>query len=284
MQTVTTVQEMRTARSRLTGTVALVPTMGALHRAHMTLVECARELADHVVVSIFVNPTQFGPGEDYQKYPRMLNQDLAQCEDGKVEFVFAPSVAEMYPSGGIDAYLTVPGLTGDLEGAARPEHFAGVCRVCAKLFDIVQPNVAVFGQKDYQQLKVIEAMVSDLAMPLRIEPVATGREPDGLAISSRNQYLAKEQRRHAVGIYKALQQARMLVEETGETDPEVVEHAMREVLEAHHLQVDYAVLRHPHTLKPVDAVEPALTEGVIALIAARLGEVRLIDNLMLSGA
>ncbi|MFW6059687.1 MAG: pantoate--beta-alanine ligase [Phycisphaeraceae bacterium] len=280
MQTITTIDEFRAARGRLAGTVALVPTMGALHEAHLALVARGKAIADHVAVSIFVNPTQFGPREDFNHYPRMLEADLQRCEEAGVELVFAPSVNEMYPPSVVDVQVTVPELTKDLEGAARPGHFAGVCRVCAKLFNIVQPDVAVFGRKDYQQLKVIEALVADLAMPLRIEPVETRREPDGLAMSSRNQYLDKAARRHAVGLYKALQQARELVGDEGEADPEAVERAMREVIEAHHMTVDYAVVRHPETLRPVDAIEPALTGGVVALVAAHLGEVHLIDNMV----
>lgn len=281
MQKLTTIADTREARRRLRGTLALVPTMGALHAAHTALIRRAAEVADHVAVSIFVNPTQFGPGEDYERYPRMVEDDLRQCEEAGVSLVFLPKVDEMYPPELVDAHLDVPDLTAELEGAARPGHFAGVCRVCAKLFNVIEPDVAVFGEKDYQQLKAIEAMVADLAMDLRIEPVATVRERDGLALSSRNQYLSPEQRRHAVGLYKALQQARMLVEESGETDPAVVEQALVEVLTAHHLEADYAAVRHPHTLKRLDAIEPALTHGVVALVAARLGAVRLIDNMVL---
>ena len=281
MQTVTTVEEMRRARKHLAGRTALVPTMGALHEAHMALVRRGRELAANTVVSLFVNPTQFGPNEDYDKYPRMLEQDLARCEAEGVDVVFAPSVDQMYPPDVIDAHVDVPMLTDDLDGAARPGHFAGVCRVVAKLFNIVQPEVAVFGRKDYQQLKVIEAMTRDLMLPIDIAPMDTAREPDGLAISSRNAYLTDDQRRHAVGLYMALRHAKTLIEDEGETDPEAVERAMREVLQAHHLDVEYAVVRHPETLKPMDAIEPALTHGIIALIAARLGSVRLIDNMLL---
>ena len=284
MQIANTVAECRARRAELAGTVALVPTMGALHKAHLALVERARALADHVAVSIFVNPTQFGPHEDYDQYPRMLETDLQRCAQAGVDLAFTPDVSQMYPPQALDTQIEVPDLSSVLEGEARPGHFAGVCRVCMKLFQIVQPDVAVFGQKDYQQLKVIEAMVDDLLLPLRIEAAPTGRESDGLAISSRNAYLTDEQRRHAVGMYRALQQARALVEDEGETDPAAVEYAMRDVLAAHHLAVRYAVVRHPATLQPLDAIEPALTGGVVALIAAHLGGVRLIDNMVLGGA
>lgn len=276
-----TVQELRQRRRDVAGPVAFVPTLGALHEGHLALVRRAGALAEHVVVSIFVNPTQFGPGEDFKQYPRMLESDMALCETAGVDEIFTPDVDQMYPPDVLGTTVDVPELSDDLEGAHRPEHFAGVCRVVAKLLNVVQPDVACFGQKDYQQLKVIEALTRDLLMPVRIEAVPTVREDDGLAMSSRNRYLDAEQRHHALGLYKALQQARLLVEDEGETDPAVVEQAMRQALEAHHLVVDYAVVRHPQTLKPVDCLEPSLTDGVVALIAARLGEVRLIDNMVL---
>ncbi|MFP4145406.1 MAG: pantoate--beta-alanine ligase [Phycisphaeraceae bacterium] len=264
-----------------TGTVAFVPTMGALHAGHMQLVEEAHKLADAVVVSIFVNPTQFGPSEDFEKYPRTLESDLRKCEAAGVAGVFNPDADEMYPPTALDTAIDVPDLTGILEGAKRPGHFAGVCRVVAKLLNIVRPTYAMFGQKDYQQLKVIEAMADDLMMNVAIAAVATVREADGLALSSRNRYLDQDERRHAGGLHKALMQAKSLVEEAGETDPHTVEQAMTQVLEAHHMEVDYAVIRHPQTLGELDCVEPELTGGVVALIAARLGGVRLIDNMVL---
>jgi len=269
------------ARAEARGRVVLVPTMGALHEGHLSLIRRGRALGDWLVVSIFVNPAQFGPGEDYEHYPRTLEADLARCEAAGVDAVLAPSVAEVYPPTMPDAWVDVPGLTGDLEGAHRPGHFAGVCRVVAKLFGMVQPDAAVFGQKDYQQLKVLEAMTADLAMPVQIEAGPTVREPDGLAISSRNQYLSGADREHALGLYKALWQARQMVEEAGETDPATVEEAMARMIRAHHLTLDYAVVRHPQTLGELDIVEPAVTGGVVALVAGRLGQVRLIDNMVM---
>jgi pantoate--beta-alanine ligase len=276
-----TIADARKHRASLRGRVAFVPTMGALHSGHVSLIDAGRALADHVIVSIFVNPTQFGPNEDYLKYPRPVDADLAACEKAGAAGVFMPSVEEMYPPGRLACEVSVPALASVLEGEFRPGHFAGVCRVVAKLFHIVQPEVACFGMKDYQQLKVIQAMVADQDMPLWIAEVPTKREPDGLAMSSRNVYLDAEARRHAAGIYKALQEARMLVEEAGEVDPTAVESAMRHVLEAHHVSPDYATVRHPTTLSPLDALAPAQTNGVVALIAGRLGGVRLIDNLVL---
>lgn len=277
----TTVEEARRHRQQARGRVALVPTMGALHEGHLRLVEEGRRLADTVFVSIFVNPTQFGPGEDLDHYPRTLEEDLRLCEAAQVAGVFTPSVQEMYPPEVIDAAVDVPDLTSDLEGAWRPGHFNGVCRVVLKLLNIFQPDLAMFGEKDYQQLRVVQAMVADLMLPTRIVPVPTVREPDGLAMSSRNRYLDEPQRRKAVGLYKALKQAQRMVEEDQETDPLAVERAMRQVLEVHHVEVDYAVVRHPHTLKPLDCIEPKLTDGVVALIAGRLDGVRLIDNMVL---
>jgi pantoate--beta-alanine ligase len=276
-----TVEAMRQARRQVAGTVGFVPTMGALHEGHLALVRQARQQCDWLVASIFVNPTQFGPNEDYQSYPRTFEVDKAACEAEGVDAIFAPSVNEMYPPQVLDSVIDVPALTEDLEGAHRPGHFNGVCRVVAKLFNIVRPDLTCFGQKDYQQLKVIEAMAADLMMGLRVIAVPTVREPDGLALSSRNQYLTAQQRPHALGLVKALTQARHLIEREGETDPAAVEQAMHDTLVAHHLSVDYAVIRQPHTLAPLDILEPALTEGVVALIAARLDNVRLIDNALI---
>ena len=282
MDVIPTVADLRQRRLELTGPVALVPTMGALHEGHLALIRRAREIANHVIVSIFVNPTQFGPGEDLDRYPRTLDADLASCQELEVDLVFAPAIEQMYPAEQVDTAIDVPALTTILEGAQRPGHFAGVCRVCAKLFNMTQPDVACFGQKDYQQLAVIDAMVRDLAMPVTIESVATVREPDGLALSSRNRYLGDEQRSHALGLIKALRQAKMLVEDEGETDPIAVEQAMTETMTAHRLDVDYAAVRHPQTLAELDIIEPSLTGGVVALVAARLGGVRLIDNMQLA--
>jgi len=278
-------------RGALRGKVALVPTMGALHEGHATLIRTAGALADHVLVSIFVNPTQFAPGEDFERYPRPLERDLEVCAAAGAQGVFHPTGAQMYPGGaahptaGPECLITVPSLAGMLEGAARPTHFQGVCRVVAKLLHIVEPDVACFGRKDYQQLKIIEAMATDLDLPVRIVGLPTVREPDGLARSSRNAYLSVEQRARAVALHQALEAARELVERQGETDPAAVEAAMRTVLGTHHVDgIDYAVVRHPHTLAPLDCIDPALTGGVVALIACRLGPVRLIDNMGLGGS
>lgn len=272
------IADLRGHRRQFAGRVAFVPTMGALHPGHVSLMHAARKLADHVVVSIFVNPTQFGPNEDFNRYPRPIGRDIDACLAAGADGVFHPNVEVMYPPDAPPCDVTIPSMAGILEGAIRPGHFAGVCRVVAKLFNIVQPDVACFGQKDFQQCRVIEAMVRDLAFPITIAELATLRESDGLAMSSRNVYLKEDERRHAVGLYKALSAATSLIEEEGETNPGAVESAMRLVMQSHHIEPDYAVVRHPHTLAPLDVIAPASTGGVVALVAGRLGGVRLIDN------
>ncbi len=288
-----TIDELRTRRAKLRGRVALVPTMGALHEGHLSLVRQAHALADRVLVSIFVNPIQFGSGEDLRQYPRPLEQDLVLCEREKVTGVFHPTADEMYPPQVPASEVNVPAVAGDLEGLARPGHFAGVCRVVLKLFNLCQPRLACFGRKDLQQLRVIQAMTADLNLPIGIVECETMREADGLAMSSRNVRLCGDTRQHALGLSKALREARMLVEEAGETDPVRVETVMKQVLRVHHVAVDYAAIRHPLTLARLDSIAPALTGGVAALVAGRVGvaetgkpvpadgEVRLIDNMLL---
>src|SRR4051812_46572458 len=193
MTVVKTIADARAERAKL-GKLALVPTMGALHRGHLSLIEYAKQIAPFTAVSIFVNPTQFGPKEDYTKYPRPIEEDLDKCEQAGVDFVFMPSAEEMYPPGVPDVTVDLPGLTSVLEGKHRPGHFKGVCQVVAKLFNIVQPSVACFGQKAFQQRRVIEAMVQALDMPIDVTACPTLRDPDGLAMSSRNMYLSPEDR------------------------------------------------------------------------------------------
>lgn len=259
--------------------VALVPTMGALHVGHLSLVKRAGELCPHVAVSIFVNPTQFGPGEDFTHYPRPIERDLEVCESAGVDLVFTPEVNEMYPAGEPETHVDVPAMTQILEGVHRPGHFAGVCRMVAKLFSIFNPTVACFGEKDFQQLAVIRAMAKGLCMGVAIEPCPTVREPDGLALSSRNVYLDPTDRGSAVGLYQALSRAKAMVER-GETHPQAVEAAMTETLLAHRLSLDYAVVRDTETLGPVQAITPGRSP-VVCLLAAKLGRVRLIDNLVI---
>ncbi|MEQ9453953.1 MAG: pantoate--beta-alanine ligase [Phycisphaeraceae bacterium] len=281
MRVVETVSELREVRSTLSGRLAVVPTMGALHDGHMRLVERAHELAEHVWVTIFVNPTQFGPNEDLSRYPRDLEGDLARCEGAGVELVFVPAVEEVYPPGLPEVMVTVPALAGELEGAARPTHFTGVCRVVAKLLNMTRPDVACFGRKDFQQLAVVRALVGDLAMGVEVAAVATVREGDGLAMSSRNRYLGELERPKAGAIYCALTG---VVERVGRGEREVgrLESGMRQVLIEQGFEVDYAVVRDGLTLGRLERVEGD-GGGAVALIAARLGGVRLIDNMMLDG-
>ena len=276
-----TIDEARLYRRQLTGPIAVVPTMGALHKGHMWLIERAKQTARHVIVSIFVNPTQFSPGEDFDEYPRPLDRDLELCREAQVTGVYCPTVNQMYPPGGVAAQLVVPGLSSQLEGQFRPQYFAGVCRVVAKIFNILQPDLACFGQKDYQQLKVIQAMVADLAMPIQIVEVQTVREDDGLAVSSRNATLIGEARHRAVALFKCLSEAKNLVECGGESDPSRVEAAMAQVLASYRVDMDYAVVRHRQSLVALDCLEPERSNGVVALVAGWVGGVRLIDSMIL---
>ncbi len=281
MQVTTTIAETRRERSKL-GRLALVPTMGALHEGHLSLVRRAREVADHVAVSIFVNPTQFGPNEDLDRYPRPIERDLALCKSQGVSLVWNPPAEHVYPPNELETTIDVPPLTDKLEGAHRPGHFVGVCRVVTKLLNVFHPELACFGMKDFQQLRVIEAMTAAMCLPVEIVRCPTVREADGLAMSSRNQYLSDDDRRHALGLHKALEEARQLVA-AEEPDPDRVERAMRQVLEMHHAEVDYAVAREPRTLEPIDMINVAL-EPVICLVAARVGNTRLIDNMLMTPA
>jgi pantoate--beta-alanine ligase len=256
------------ATVRRRGTVALVPTMGALHAGHRSLLRAARELGDAVVVSIFVNPMQFGPAEDLDRYPRTFEADLAMCRDEGVRLVFAPTPEVMYGRG---AEVTVhPGPLGDeLEGAARPGHFAGVLTVVAKLFGLLRPDVAVFGEKDYQQLTLIRRMVADLELGVRVVGAPTVREPDGLALSSRNSYLSAVDRSRAVALSAALRAGA----EAAAGGSEAVLAAARSVLDAAEgVAVDYLTLR-------ASDLGPAPTGGEARLlVASRVGGTRLIDN------
>ena len=263
--------------------VGLVPTMGNLHAGHLALVERLAPEVDRLVVSIFVNPLQFGPDEDYDAYPRTLEADVAALEGFGVDAVFAPSTREMYPGGeapwtGID----LPALTGTLCGASRPGHFAGVAVVVAKLLNIVEPDLAAFGQKDYQQLQVIRRLVADLDFPVGIVAVPIVREADGLALSSRNGYLSAEQRRRAPELYATLQEMAGALA-AGRREPAAIEReGARRLRAAGFDAIDYVAIRRPGDLAEPRGDETAL----ICLAAAYLGEARLIDNVevQLNGA
>lgn len=255
--------------------VGFVPTMGALHEGHMALVKEARSASDSVAVSIFVNPTQFGPSEDFQKYPRPLVADLAKLENAGVEAVFTPEPAVMYPDG-FRTSVQVEGLSDILEGAIRPTHFRGVTTVVTKLLNMVPAEVAVFGQKDYQQLVIIRRMVADLDIPVEIHALSTVRERDGLALSSRNRYLSREERAAAPALRRALDAAREAAA-NGARSREDLEDPAWDVLDAQpDLVPDYAVVLAPDTLAPLKPDWRA----AVCLIAARVGSTRLIDNIL----
>jgi pantoate--beta-alanine ligase len=256
--------------------IALVPTMGALHDGHLALVDEARRHADIVVTSIFVNPLQFGPGEDLDKYPRTLDADLAALDTHHVTFVFTPNADEMYADGRVTQVTAAP-HDATFEGGHRPGHFTGVLTVVAKLFNIVQPGVAVFGQKDLQQLSLIRRMVRDLDIPVDIVSLPTVRESDGLAMSSRNRYLSPDDRQKAAHLYQALSAARSAFAQ-GEYDAERLIKAARTVLAEHpRILVDYLAVVDPEDFSPV----PVASTGTAIITAARIGSTRLIDNLIL---
>jgi len=257
--------------------IGLVPTMGYLHAGHMSLVAEAKRHADCVVVSIFVNPVQFGPNEDFAKYPRDEAHDLALCEKAGVTAVFLPTPAEMYFSDA-SVYVTEEQLGKGLCGARRPGHFRGVCTVVAKLFNLALPHVAVFGQKDFQQATIIRRMVRDLNFPVEVIVAPIKREADGLAMSSRNVYLVGDERQRALGLSRALQVAADAVENAGAScDAVAVRKTMADVLERHALVIDYVEIVDADTLQPVAQV----AHGAVALIAVFCGKTRLIDNRVL---
>ncbi|MCC4591201.1 pantoate--beta-alanine ligase [Xanthomonas campestris pv. cannae] len=253
--------------------VAFVPTMGNLHAGHFSLVMLARQYADRVVSSVFVNPTQFGPNEDFTRYPRTPEADTSGLEGAGCDVLWLPTVESMYPLGvELALRMHTPGVSEVLEGACRPGHFDGVCTVVARLFNQVQPDLAAFGKKDYQQLAVIRQMVADLAFPIEILGGSIVREADGLAMSSRNQYLSAEERPRAAQIHRTLRAMRD-GHLAGRPRDEVEAEATAQ-LQAAGFEVDYSVLRTPDLSEPQDATGPR-----VALIAARLGRTRLIDNL-----
>ncbi len=274
MKVLHTIAQMREARPNL-GVLALAPTMGALHDGHLSLVAAARRKAPCVAVSIFVNPTQFGPREDFTKYPRPIESDLEKCEKAGVEVVFNPSEAQMYPPGSAEMVIDLPQLTGVLEGKHRPGHFRGVCQVVAKLFNIIEPNVALFGQKDFQQLRVLGAMVESLNWPIEIVGCPTVRDPDGLAMSSRNQYLSPGERQRGLAIGKSLAAAAESAKSGVRQASRLITMIQHQLL-AQHLSIDYVAAVDPVTLKSVESIEGP----TVLAIAARVGATRLIDNVV----
>ncbi|HEX3277224.1 MAG TPA: pantoate--beta-alanine ligase [Thermoleophilaceae bacterium] len=283
MRTVRTVAELREALApeRRAGlTIGLVPTMGALHEGHLALLRRAREQSDVLVMSLFVNPAQFGPSEDLGAYPRDEGRDAELAAQEGVDVLFAPDVHEVYPPG-FDTTVSVGGVTETLEGAPEnrgPGHFAGVTTVVTKLFNMVGPDVAYFGQKDAQQALVIRRLVADLDIPVRIEVCPTVRDPDGLALSSRNAYLTPEERERALGLSRALRAAEQAVA-AGRLDADDVLAAAREQLIAHGVDPEYLELRSSKDLSPVQRVNGS----TLLAVAARVGRARLIDNTILGG-
>ena len=256
--------------------IGFVPTMGALHDGHLSLVSQSKQTCQRTVVSIFVNPTQFAAGEDYEKYPRSIDADLALLDPFDVDYVFAPTTSELYPSE-FSTYVQPPLVSRVLEGEYRPTHFQGVATIVLKLFQLVQPNVAFFGQKDFQQSLVIRHMVRDLNLPVDVAVCATLREHDGLALSSRNRYLSVSQRQIALSLYRCLQHVRTAVLD-GETDGKSLMAEMNQMLiDGGVSSIDYAVLCNPDTLEIANRIAPP----VVALIACRVGATRLIDNVLI---
>lgn len=278
MLVVTTIAGVRARRQELWRqgkTVAFVPTMGALHQGHLSLVRRGRELADEVWASVFVNPTQFGPGEDFERYPRNLERDVELLAQEGAVLVFAPSVKEMYPRPP-EVHMALPHLSSHLCGAHRPGHFSGVALVVAKLFNIVQPEVALFGAKDFQQAVIIRRMVEDLNFPVRVVVVPTVREADGLAMSSRNTYLSETERQHALALWHALTVARTAVE-GGERGGSQLEKLMLATLHQYPgVKPQYVAAVDPETLEPVEHIQ----SRVLLAVAALVGSTRLIDNLL----
>ena len=279
MKIVTSLSDMHSlaASIRREGkTIGIVPTMGFLHEGHLSLVRRAREECDIVVVSIFVNPTQFGPNEDFGHYPRDTEGDRKKCESAGVNIIFMPTAEEMYPEKPT-VFIMVEGLSDILEGAIRPGHFRGVATVVAKLFNIVNPHKAFFGQKDFQQCVVIKRMVKGLNMDVEVVVLPIVREKGGLAMSSRNSYLSADDRRAATVIYRALSAARDLFI-SGTKEPEKLKKKMRAVLFMEPgVGIDYVVVSDPETLEPLDTA----SSNMVLLVAARVGKTRLIDNLII---
>ena len=276
MKVIRKIREMQGIGTNLIKTgkeVGFVPTMGYLHEGHLSLIRRARRENDVVVVSVFVNPTQFGPNEDFERYPRNLERDAELCRREGVDFLFNPSESEMYPEG-FSTFVEVEGLTEGLCGRSRPGHFRGVATIVTKLLNIVRPTRAYFGEKDFQQLQVIKRLVKDLNIPVEIVGCPIVREEDGLAMSSRNVYLSKEERESALSLYRGLRLAKELFE-SGERNPEVIKEKVKEFILSHpETKIDYVEIISPDKLEPVGRVE----EGDVMALAVFVGDTRLIDN------
>ena len=279
MKTVKTVEEMQAYSHEMQASgkrIALVPTMGYLHEGHLALVDAAHRHADIVVVSIFVNPTQFAPGEDLNSYPRNFERDCKLCKLRRVDAVFAPAAEEMYPEENT-TWVTEESLTGVLCGESRPTHFRGVTTVVTKLFNIIMPDIAIFGEKDFQQAAVIKKMTKDLNFNIEIITVPIIREEDGLAMSSRNKYLSETERKQATSIYKALKRAEEAIL-AGGGNPKIITDEITRRITQNGGEIDYVAMMNPKTLQPVS---DAASDTLIA-VAAYFGNTRLIDNIVIS--
>ncbi|MBW2639455.1 MAG: pantoate--beta-alanine ligase [Deltaproteobacteria bacterium] len=280
MEIITTTKMMRARSDRMRRqfkTIVFIPTMGFLHEGHLSLIQEGRKYGDDMVVSIFINPTQFGPGEDLESYPKNLERDLELLQKQGVNAVFTPDAKEIYGKQ-FQTYVTLENLPNYLCGASRPIHFRGVATVVAKLFNTVKPHVAVFGMKDYQQLVVIRQMVRDLDFGIEIIGVSTVREPDGLAMSSRNNYLTAEQRISALCLYKSLHKAKALIN-SGIRDAATIIDAATELIQSYpETDIDYIAICDPETLVDIKAID----RPVVMALAVKVGKARLIDNMMLN--
>ncbi|MHC4331685.1 MAG: pantoate--beta-alanine ligase [Planctomycetota bacterium] len=274
-ETIESVRNLVRAAGRQGGKIGLVPTMGALHVGHISLIEAAAKDCDFVVVSIFVNPTQFGPGEDIENYPRPFEADLEICREAGVDVVFAPAPQQMYPAENL-SWVTVEKLTEPLCGRGRPVHFRGVTSVCTKLFNIVVPDVAYFGQKDAQQAIVVRRMVADLNMSLEIVVCPTVREPNGLAVSSRNQYLSEQQKTDATNIYKSLQTCRRMIDAGVSEGWQIIAEMRKMLQQVPSIEIEYVSIVDAETLESVDEIAGT----VLVAVAVKIGPARLIDNIL----
>ncbi len=280
MQIIQSVNEMQSHAIGLRSSgrlIALVPTMGCLHEGHLSLIDIAKEKADKVIVSIFVNPTQFGPNEDYDKYPRMLEADIEKCRERGADIVFNPPLNEMYPDG-YSTYVDEDHITDGLCGISRPQHFRGVTTVCLKLFNITRPDIAVFGQKDAQQCAVIRKMVSDLNIPAEIVIGPTLRDEDGLATSSRNAYLTPLQRTEALSIFKALTIAKGMVDEGVRSVDRVIAEITHTLSLSRRVRVIYVQIVDRDTMKPAREILPGKQ---VITVAVWVEQTRLIDNILI---
>lgn len=256
--------------------IGFVPTLGALHQGHLSLMQRASKENDILIISIFINPTQFGPGEDYKRYPRPFEKDRSLARREGVDIIFYPSVSEMYGKG-YSTYVEVEKFSKSLCGLFQPGHFRGVASIVCKLFNIVKPHVAYFGQKDYQQLRIIKRMVEDLNMEVEIRECAIVREPDGLAISSRNSYLSSQEREEALSLYRALKCAKSLIK-VGSSISDVVSEMEKIIQRESHAKIDYIEIVNPLTLEDVKTIRPG--KKVLVALAVWIGNTRLIDNML----